>query len=82
MGFISWIIIGGLAGYIASIFMKTEEKMGKIANTAAGVVGGTAANYVLGRFGIAGLDGFGIQSLVVCIIGAAVVIGIVKVIKK
>ena len=25
MGFISWIIIGGLAGYIASIFMKTEE---------------------------------------------------------
>ena len=26
MGFISWIIIGGLAGYIASIFMKTEEK--------------------------------------------------------
>ena len=82
MGFISWIIIGGLAGYIASIFMKTEEQMGKIANIAAGVVGGTAANYVLGKFGIAGLDGFGIESLVVCIIGAAVVIGIVKAIKK
>ena len=47
MGFISWIIIGGLAGWIASKIMHVDEKMGKLANILAGFVGGTLANYIL-----------------------------------
>ncbi len=82
MGFLSWIIIGGIAGWIASKIIGTDAQMGKLANILAGVIGGTGANIVLGYFGLTGLTGFSIQSLVVCIIGATVVIGIVKQLKK
>lgn len=83
MGFISWIIIGGLAGWIASKIMHVDEKMGKFANILAGFVGGTLGNYILLTFfGVKGLDGFGLQSLITSIIGAVIVIGLVKAIRR
>lgn len=83
MGFISWIIIGGLAGWIASKIMHVDDKMGKLANILAGFVGGTLANYILLTFfGVKGLDGFGLQSLITSIIGAVIVIGLVKAIRR
>jgi hypothetical protein len=39
MGILSWIILGGIAGWLASIVMKRNDQMGCIMNIAAGVVG-------------------------------------------
>ena len=41
MGIIAWIIIGGIAGWIASKIMGTDKDMGIIKNVLAGVIGGS-----------------------------------------
>ena len=48
MGFILAIIIGGIAGYIASYFMKTNS--GLIMNIALGVAGAFIVNLLIGLF--------------------------------
>lgn len=47
MSIIAWIIIGGLAGWIASKIMKTDEQMGIVSNVGVGILGG----WILGSFG-------------------------------
>lgn len=39
MGIISWIIVGALAGWIASMIMGKNAQMGALANIGVGVVG-------------------------------------------
>ena len=40
MGIIGWIIIGALAGFIASIITKNNKRMGAFANIFVGIIGG------------------------------------------
>ena len=39
MSFLGWIVIGGLAGWIASKFMGTDKDQGLLANIIVGVIG-------------------------------------------
>ena len=56
MGIIGWIIIGGLAGWVASKIMKTDAQQGIILNIVVGIVGAILAGFLLGVFGV-DLDG-------------------------
>ena len=80
-GIFAWMIIGGLAGWVASIIMKTNARMGLIANIAVGIVGGVLGGYITrtffnNSFGNNGL----IASFGVALLGSCIVIGIVKMI--
>jgi len=71
----SWIIsliIGGVAGWLASIVMKTNAQMGWIANVLVGVVGSLLGFWIAGMLGIAPAGG--ILRFVVAIAGAALLI--------
>lgn len=82
MGFLSWIIIGGLAGWIASKIMGTDAQMGTFANIITGVVGGLAGGYVMTEFfDKSGMTGFNIHSFLVALVGSVVLIWIVQKIK-
>jgi uncharacterized membrane protein YeaQ/YmgE (transglycosylase-associated protein family) len=76
MGLIVTLIVGGLVGWVASILMKTNAQMGILANVIVGVVGS-----LLGSF-LASTLGFRAQSApvswVVAILGAAVLIAILR----
>lgn len=81
MGIIAWIIVGGLAGWIASKIMKRDAQMGIIANIICGVLGGILANLVVEfAFGIKVMNPDGITgwivALIAAIIGACIVIAI------
>ncbi len=39
MGIISWIIVGFLAGWIASIIMKTDAQQGTVTDIILGIIG-------------------------------------------
>ena len=39
MGYIAWIVLGGLAGWIASMIMKTDASQGLLMNIIVGIVG-------------------------------------------
>ena len=82
MGIISWLIIGGFAGWIASKIMGTDERMGLIANIAVGIVGAFIGGFVFSIFGGSGITGFNLYSFIVAVIGASILIFVVKSIKK
>lgn len=77
LGFIGWIIIGGLAGWIASKFMGTDEQQGILLNIIVGVVGAFLGGLILGL--VMDTDGFGlILTFLTALAGASLLLFIVK----
>lgn len=76
-GFLGAIIIGGLAGWVASMIMKTDASMGALANIVVGIIGAIIGNLLLPVFGIDGTTGFSIWSFIVALVGAIVLLFIV-----
>lgn len=77
-GFLGALIIGGLAGWVASMIMKTDGSMGILMNIVVGVVGAIIGNLLLPVFGVDGTTGFSIWSFVVALLGAMLLLFIVK----
>ncbi|HJS18878.1 MAG TPA: GlsB/YeaQ/YmgE family stress response membrane protein [Anaerolineales bacterium] len=80
MGFISWIVLGGIAGWLASIIMKRNDQMGCIMNIVAGILGAFVGGWVFSLFGSQGVTGFNLQSLLVAFVGAVIVLAVVNLI--
>lgn len=77
-GWLGAIIIGGLAGWVASMFMKTDASMGLFANIVVGIVGAVIGNLLLPVFGVSGTTGFSLWSFVVALIGAVILLFVVR----
>lgn len=82
MGIISWIIIGALAGWIASMITGNDRKMGAGLNILVGIVGGFIGGFIMNMFGDQGVTGLNIWSLLVATIGAVVLLLIVNFFRK
>ena len=78
MDIIIWIVVGALAGWIASMIMKTDASMGALANIIVGILGAVIGNLLLPVFGISGTTGFSLWSFVVAVLGAIVLLFIVR----
>jgi uncharacterized membrane protein YeaQ/YmgE (transglycosylase-associated protein family) len=74
MGIILWIIFGALAGWIASIIMKTNYRQGTMMDIIMGILGSMVGGFLMGLLGKSGVNGFNLYSFVVAVIGAVVVI--------
>lgn len=73
MGFLSWIILGLIAGFIGSkIVNKTGE--GLFLDIILGIVGGVVGGWLMSLFGLAGVSGVNLYSILVAVIGAIVVL--------
>lgn len=77
-GILGAIIIGGLAGWVASKIMGTDASMGVVANVVVGVIGAVIGNLLLPAFGISGTSGWSIWSFVVALVGALVLLFVVS----
>jgi len=75
MGVISWIILGLIAGWIASKFVY-KSGSGMVMDIALGVVGAIVGGIIVSFFGMTGVTGLNIWSLIVAVIGAVVVLWI------
>ncbi len=80
MGFIGWIIIGGIAGMIASALMG--ENQGCLLNIIVGIVGGVVGGLVFNLLGGIGVTGFNLYSLIVATVGAILFLGIVRLLRR
>lgn len=78
MGFLIYIVFGGLVGWVASMVMKTDGQQGIFLNIVVGVVGSALGSWLVGFLGYGGVSGFNVQSFIVALIGAVVLIAIVK----
>lgn len=82
MGIISWIIMGGLAGWIASKITGHDASMGVFANVIVGVVGAVVGGLIMSLIGKTGVDGFNIGSFLVALGGAVLLLAIFKGFRK
>ncbi|MDQ3065105.1 MAG: GlsB/YeaQ/YmgE family stress response membrane protein [bacterium] len=78
MGFIAWIILGALAGWIASMIMRTNAEQGAIANIIVGILGAVIGGFLMQMFGASGVEGFSLYSLLVAIGGAVALLAVYK----
>jgi uncharacterized membrane protein YeaQ/YmgE (transglycosylase-associated protein family) len=73
MGMLSWIVLGLIAGFIASkIVNKSGE--GLILDIALGVVGAFVGGWIFSYLGYGGVSGVNLYSIVVAIIGAVILL--------
>jgi uncharacterized membrane protein YeaQ/YmgE (transglycosylase-associated protein family) len=71
MSFIAWIVLGLVAGFIASkIVNKSGE--GVVLDILLGIVGAVVGGYLFQTFGMAGVTGLNIPSILVAIVGAVI----------
>jgi uncharacterized membrane protein YeaQ/YmgE (transglycosylase-associated protein family) len=78
IGWIAAIVIGGVAGWLAEQFMKSN--MGLLMNIILGIVGAVVANALLSLFGIA-LGGW-IGYLIAGFIGACILIAVARMFRR
>ena len=73
MSILGWIVLGLIAGFIASkIVNKTGE--GVILDIVLGIVGAIVGGFLFTEFGATGVTGFNLYSMFVAIVGAIVVL--------
>lgn len=82
MGIIGWLIIGALAGWIASGITGNNKQMGAGSNIIVGIIGGFIGGLVMNLLGGYGITGFNLWSLLVSVIGAVILLWIVNAVKR
>lgn len=81
LGIIGWIVIGGLAGWIASKIMGTDAQMGLGLNIVVGIIGGFIGGIILSLFFDVGAGGWWF-SFFTCLLGAVILLWIVGLFTK
>lgn len=82
-GWLIALIVGGVAGWLASMVMNRNSSMGILMNILVGCVGSVVGNLIANQFGYGGsVKEFSIQGLVIAVIGAVVLLGLVNLIQR
>lgn len=83
MGWIVALIVGGIAGWLASMLMNRDNSMGFVLNIVVGCIGSVLGNFLLNQFGIVGsVQNFSITGLLVAVVGAVVLLGILNLVRR
>jgi uncharacterized membrane protein YeaQ/YmgE (transglycosylase-associated protein family) len=81
MSFLAWIVLGLIAGFIASKIVNRQGE-GILWDVILGVVGAIAGGYIFDLFGAAGVTGLNLYSTMVAVVGAIVVLLVYHAIRR
>lgn len=79
---VSWIVLGLIAGWIASIITGTNARVNGWMNVVVGILGAVIGGLVLQLFGVDISNGFSFGSLLTAILGAVILLGIVRAFRR
>ncbi len=85
MGLIILLVVGGLIGWVASMIMRTDGQQGIFLNIVVGIVGAVLAGLILTPLigGVPITSGsVSIQSILVSLLGAMVLLAIVNLVRR
>lgn len=83
MGVISWIIFGALAGWVASMIAGTNQQQGWFVNICVGIIGAFIGGLLFSLLTGRNIDfGWSIGSFVVAVIGAVILLGILRLVSR
>lgn len=83
-GWLVAIIVGGVAGWLASIVMRRDASMGIFWNIIVGIIGALIGNVLAGAlFNTGGtIQDFSLQGFIIALVGAIVLLGIVNLVQR
>jgi len=79
-GVLVWLIVGGIAGWLAGLIVKGGGQ-GIIVNIIVGIVGAVIGGWLFGQLGVAVGTGL-VNSIVTAVVGAVVLLLIIGFIRK
>lgn len=82
MGILSWILFGLIAGALAKWIMPGDDPGGCIVTTIIGIVGAVVGGFVASLFGLGGVSGFNLWSLLVAMLGAVLLLWIYRLVTR
>lgn len=82
MGILSWIVMGGLAGWVASMIMGRNKNMGLLANIIVGIVGGLLGGWIASLLGLGAVSGFNLGSFLIALGGACLLLVVTGMFKR
>ena len=74
MGLLIFLILGLVAGWLASLIMKSDSQQGMVSDIILGGVGALVGGTVMNFLGYAGVTGFDLYSIMVATLGAVILI--------
>lgn len=81
MGWIAWIVLGLVAGFIGSKIVNKSGD-GLVLDILLGIIGAVVGGWLFSMFGAHGVTGLNIYSLIVAVIGAVVVLVVYHAIRR
>jgi uncharacterized membrane protein YeaQ/YmgE (transglycosylase-associated protein family) len=78
MGLLAWLIVGAIAGWLASIVMGTNRQQGLLMDIIVGIIGAFIGGFLFNLLGAPGATGFNVWSVIVAFVGAVVLLGILR----
>jgi uncharacterized membrane protein YeaQ/YmgE (transglycosylase-associated protein family) len=81
MSILAWIILGLIAGFIASRVVN-RHGAGLVLDLVIGIVGAVIGGWIMTALGGAGITGFNLWSLLVAIVGAIILLVIVHAVRR
>lgn len=82
MTIITWIVLGALAGWVASMITNTNGEVNGVMNVVVGIVGAFIGGLILQLFGAGSPSGFNLASLLTAILGAVILLSLVKAFRR
>lgn len=81
MGFLMWLIVGGIVGWLASLVMRTDVQQGCLLNVVVGIVGAFIGGFLFNR-GTINDRILSLNSFLVSLVGALVLLAVVNLIRR
>jgi uncharacterized membrane protein YeaQ/YmgE (transglycosylase-associated protein family) len=75
---VTWIIVGALAGWIASMITGTDAEQGWAGNIVVGIIGAVIGGLILRLFGYTPTSGFSLGGLLTAILGATILLYVLR----
>jgi uncharacterized membrane protein YeaQ/YmgE (transglycosylase-associated protein family) len=85
MNILIWLVVGGIIGWLASVFMKTDGQQGIILNVVVGIVGALLAGWLITPLvgvGTINQSNFSLPALIVSFVGAVLLLALVGVLRR
>ena len=82
MSIVLWIVFGAIVGWLASVIMKTNGQQNLLLDIIVGIVGAVLGGWIMTMLGQESASGFNFYSFVVALLGAIVLLAIVKAVRR
>lgn len=82
MGILSWIVFGLVAGVVAKLLVPGKDIGGIVVTIAIGIAGALIGGFIGTQLGFGTVTGFDFRSLVIAVLGAVLLLALVRLLRK